>query len=183
MKLEEKQISRLQEVIEKFPELKEVAWKLSESGIFWALASGTAAYIYAGGKKDDLDDVDLWIAAEDKGVVTEILGEEWQGQSSPNHMAENIAFDSLDFFTNCRKIRGEEVLLDYRWTKSVDEHLVEVSLDGVDYQIVSPEDVVVLKMVNSREKDQKDVLALEKMGLDKKYLRQRLAECGVTIVF
>jgi hypothetical protein len=174
------QLSRLKEVIEKFPELKELAWKLNQAGVFWGIASGTATFIYAGERK--LHDICIWAAPEDKMVVSEATGLEWESNVSDRHQSENIRTGSLDIFTNCRRTRGDEVLIDYRWTKSVDEHLREVALGGVNYRIVSPEDVVSLKMVNPREKDTQDVLLLEKLDLDKDYLRRRLAECGVTVM-
>jgi len=181
MKLTEDQVRRLKEVIAKFPETKALGWKLSQAGVFWGIASGTAAYIYAGER--NLHDVCVWISPDDKAIVAEILGLDWEPNVSDRHQSENITTDEMDIFTNCRRIRGEKVLIDYRWTQSVDEHLREAILEGVDYRIIAPEDVVALKMVNPREKDTEDVLRLEKIGLDKKYLRKRLAECGVTVIF
>jgi predicted nucleotidyltransferase len=180
MDLNKEQIQRLKQVIEKFPEIKAVAWKLNQAGVFWGIAAGTATYIYNG--ENVLDEVDIWIAPEEKLIVSEILGQEWESRMTPICAWENVALEGLDFFTNTRKVRGEQVLLEYRWTKAVDEHLREVAVGGVDYKIISPEDIVAPKMINPRENDKEDVLALEKIGLDKNYLRLRLAECGVTIV-
>ncbi|MGI5825975.1 MAG: hypothetical protein ACOX50_01025 [Patescibacteria group bacterium] len=180
MQLTEKQLSRLKEVIEEFPELKQLAWKLNQSGISWGIAAGTATYIYIGGK--ELDDVDVWIASEDRVIASGILEKEWETQVSERHQAENIYLDNLDIFSDCRKTRGEETLLDYLWTKNVDEYLTEISIEGIDYRVIAPEDIVVLKMANPRESDKEDILNLEKFGLDKDYLRNRLAECGVTVM-
>lgn len=181
--LDKDQCSRLGRLIEKFPELKTVAWKLNQAGVSWGIAAGSATYIYVGGKEKDLDDVDIWIDAESKVLAAEALGQEWEPHASDRHQAENIALGDFDIFTNCRRIRGEQVLIDYRWTALVDEHLREADIEGIGYRVVSPEDVVALKMVNPREGDKKDVLRIKKeIDLDQPYLRRRLAECGVTVI-
>lgn len=180
MKLNREQQLRLEEIINKFPEIKVVADRLNQAGVSWGIAAGAAKYVYIGG--GELDDVDVWVAAEDKLTVEEVLGQEWQGQFSERHQAENIAFEGLDLFASCRIIKGEEILIDYRWTKAVDDHLLVEEIEGTHYSVIAPEDVVALKMVNPRDEDREDVLALEQMGLDKEYLRNRLAECGVTII-
>lgn len=176
-KLSEDKILRLGEVVEKFPELKEVAKKFNESGVKWAIAAGTATYIYCGGDENSLDDVDIWVALESREKVSEILGQEWQSQSSERHKAENITFDSLDVFTNCRKYQGDKLLLDYRWTGLVDKQLREMVVDGINYKIIAPEDVILLKIANPREGDKKDIQNLEKINLKDDYLQKRKVEC------
>lgn len=176
--LNKKQVSRLEKVIEKFPQIKEIARKFNDGGVKWAIAAGTATYIYCGGDDSLLDDVDIWIASESKERVAEILGLEWQSQSSERHKAENIAFGSFDIFINCRKFREEKQLLEYQWTKLSEDHLREEPIDGVSYKVVSPEDVVVLKKPNAREKDKIDIVLVEKIGLNENYLKERFKECG-----
>lgn len=176
-----RQTERLGRVINKFPEIREMARKFNENGVKWAMAAGTAVYIYAGGDEDKLDDVDILIAKESKEKVAKVLGREWQQQSSGRHKAENITFGNLDIFTNCRKFREGKQLLDYQWTNLVDEHLRETAIDSVSYKIVAPEDVVVLKKPNPREKDKEDIERLVKDGLDQKYLQKRLSECKVLL--
>lgn len=176
-KLNEEQIIRLGRVIKKFPNLKEIAKKFNGGGVKWAIAAGTAVYIYAGGDEDKLDDVDTWIAKEDKQKTAEILGRRWQPQSSERHKAENINFSEFDIFTNCRKFENDKLLLDYCWTDVAEEHLREEIISGVTYRLISPEDVVLLKMANPREKDKEDILKLENLGIDRDYLQERLLEC------
>lgn len=176
--LSKEQEERLSKVIDKFPQVKDIAQKFNDAGIKWAIAAGTAVYIYCGGDDSLLDDVDIWIASESKERVAEILGTDWQPQSSERHKAENIQFGSFDVFINCRKFREEEQLLDYQWTKLSEDHLREEAIDEVNYKIVSPEDVVVLKKPNAREKDKADIVLVEKIGLDNDYLQKRFNECN-----
>lgn len=176
-KLNEEQIIRLGRAIKKFPNLKEIAKKFNGGGVKWVIAAGTAVYIYAGGDENKLDDVDIWIAKEDKQEMAKVLGKEWQPQSSERHKAENINFGEFDIFTNCRKFQDEKELLDYKWTDSVSEYLREITIDEVDYKIISPEDVILLKMANPREKDKEDILKLKNLGIDQDYLQKRLLEC------
>ena len=168
---------RLEKVIETFPEIKEIVGKFNEVGIKWAIAAGTAAYIYCGGDESSLDDVDIWIASESKEKAAEVLDQEWQSQSSERHKAENIQLGNFDIFTNCRKYQGDKLLLDYQWTDLVEEQLREANIDGINYKIVAPEDVILLKTPNPREKDKEDIRKLENMGLDNNYLQKRKIEC------
>jgi len=179
--LDESKILRLEKVVKKFPEAREIAKKFNDAGIKWAIAAGTAVFIYCGGDESLLDDIDIWIASESKEKTAEILNQSWQPQSSERHKAENIKFKDLDIFINCRKFREDEQLLDYQWTKLSEDHLREEVVEGVSYKIVSPEDVIVLKKPNAREKDKIDIVLVEKIGLDDNYLQERFEECNFNI--
>lgn len=176
--LKEDEIFRLEKVIEKFPEIIEIAQKFNDTGVKWAIAAGTAVYIYCGGEESLLDDVDIWIASESKEKVAGILNQKWQSQSSKRHKAENITLGSLDIFINCRKYSKDKLLLDYRWTGLVDGQLRHAIIDGINYKIIAPEDVVLLKAPNPREKDKNDIRKLEEIGLDNDYLQKRKVECN-----
>lgn len=180
-KLKEEENLRLEKVLEKFPKVKEIAKKFNEGGVKWAIAAGTAVFIYCGGDDSLLDDVDIWIASESKQKVVEILGQSWQPQSSERHKAENITFKNLDIFTNCRKFDNDKQILDYRWTKLGEENLREVLIGGVNYKIIVPEDVALLKIANPREKDKIDIQKLEKINLRDDYMQKRKVECNFKI--
>lgn len=180
--LNNEQINRLNQVICKFPKLEEIARKFNEDGVKWAIAAGTAVYIYCGGDENSLDDVDIWIASESKEKVAEILGQEWQQQSSERHRAENITFGNLDIFTECRKFDNDKQILDYKWTKLVEENLREVLIGDVSCKIIAPEDAVLLKTANPRDKDRGDIQRLEQIGLDNNYLQKRFDECNLNMV-
>lgn len=61
MYLNKDKISRLEKVVEKFPQIKEIVRKFNDGGVKWAIAAGTAVYIYCGGDESLLDDVDIKI--------------------------------------------------------------------------------------------------------------------------
>lgn len=178
MYLNKDKISRLEKVVEKFPQIKEIVRKFNDGGVKWAIAAGTAVYIYCGGDESSLDDVDIWIASESKEKVTDILGQAWQPQSSERHRAVNITLNNLDIFTNCQKLDNGKQILDYKWTKLVEGSLKEVQIGDVSYKIVAPEDVILLKTVNPRDKDKGDIQRLEQIDLDNDYLKKRFEECG-----
>ena len=168
----------MEKIIEKFPSIAEFAKRFNEGGVKWAIAAGTAVFIYCGGDESLLDDVDIWIASESKEKVAEILSQEWRSQSSERHKAENITFDNFDIFTNCRKFDNDNQILDYKWTKLSEENLREILIDGVNYKVVSPEDVVLLKSANPREKDKIDIQKLKQSERYSEYLQKRLIECN-----
>lgn len=176
-RLGESETLRLEKIISKFPQIKEIAKKFNDSGAKWAMAAGTTVYIYCGGDESLLDDVDIWIASESKEKVAETLGQQWQPQSSERHKAENITFNNLDIFTGCRKFDNEKQVLDYQWTNLVGEHLRQAKIEDINYFIVAPEDAFLLKIANPREKDKGDIENLKKINLDNDYLLKRKIEC------
>lgn len=171
------QISRLQKIIETFPKIKELAFQLNEKNIDWALAAGSAYYIYID-YEQIIDDVDVWISQEDKDKVAQILKTCWVPHSSEHHQAENIETDSLDIFTNCKKLKDNIQLLDYLWTPSVTQQLRVTLIDGVRYQIAAPEDICLLKMANPRNENEINQVNKLLILADKKYLEQRKSECN-----
>lgn len=177
IKLSDIQISRLQKIIETFPKIKELALHLNEENIDWALAAGSAYYIYINDGQI-IDDVDVWISGEDKEKVARILNTSWVSRSSERHQAENIETDSMDIFTNCKKLKDNIQLLDYLWTPSVTQRLRVATIEGVKYQIAAPEDICLLKMANPR--NEKEVNQVNKLlGITNiKYLDERKRECG-----
>lgn len=177
LELNLEQKSHLEKVIEKFPQIKEIAEKFNAGGIKWAVAAGTAVYIYCGGDQSLLDDVDIWIASDSKEKVAEILGQQWQPQLSERHQAENIRLGVFDIFTNCKKLQEGKQIMDYQWTLLSEEHLREEIINGVNYKIVAPEDVVVLKKPNARPKDEIDIDSVKKIGIVNNYLEKRFIEC------
>lgn len=177
-KLKEEENLRLEKVLEKFPKVKEIAKKFNEGGVKWAIAAGTAVFIYCGGDDSLLDDVDIWIASESKQKVVEILGQSWQPQSSERHKAVNIHLGEFDIFADCQRFGNGQVFIDYRWTNSVEEYIRLIKVGGIEYRIISPEDVAILKMANPREGDKMDIIQLEKLVLDKSYLQKRKIECN-----
>jgi len=177
-RLDESEIYRLKKVIDKFPQIKEIAEEFNNGGVKWAMAAGVAVYIYCGGDEGLLDDVDIWIASESKEKVAETLGQSWQSQSSERHKAENITFNNFDIFTGCRKFDNEKQVLDYQWTNLVDENLREAQIEDINYFIIAPEDTFLLKIANPREKDKEDIENLKKINLDNDYLQKRKIECN-----
>lgn len=173
---------RLEKVIKKFPQIKEIAKNFNDCGIKWAVAAGTAVYVYCGEDESSLDDFDIWVASESKEKVAEILGQTWQPQSSERHKAENITLGNLDIFINCRKYQEDKLLLDFLWTDLVDEHQRETTINGVSYKIIAPEDVYLLKFPNPREKDKEDIQKLKNTGLDNDFLQKRFKECNFTSI-
>ncbi len=174
--------NRLKKVVKKFPQIKEIADKFNQGQVKWAIAAGTAVYIYCGGDESLLDDVDIWIASESKEKVVETLSQEWQPQSSERHQAENITLGVFDIFVNCNKLQEGRQLMDYKWTLLSEDHLREEVIEEVSYRIVAPEDVIVLKKPNAREKDIVDINSMEKIGLDNDYLQKRFIECNLTSI-
>lgn len=175
------QSSRLQKILMKFPQLRRMVSGFNQAEVKWGIAAGTALYIYAGGEEEKLDDVDIWVAREDKGKAATLLGRTWLSRSSERHKAENIELGPIDIFTHCRKFKGKKQLLDYCWTGLVTQSLRRTQLDGVEYRVVSPEDIVLLKMPNPRgEQEMGDIKKLVGLGLDRNYLKQRLGECGAS---
>lgn len=172
---------RLKRVVEKFPGIKKIATIFNKVKVRWAIAAGTAVYIYCGGDESSLDDVDIWIGSESKEKVAQILDQKWQSQSSERHKAENITLGKFDIFINCRKYQGNKLLLDYQWTDLVDEQLREAIIDGINYKIVAPEDAVLLKDANPREKDKEDISKLRIFGINEDYFRKRVKECRMSL--
>lgn len=177
IELPDLQISRLRKIIETFPKIKGLAFQFNKENIDWALAAGSAYYIYI---DDDqiIDDVDVWISQKDKDKVAQILKTRWVPHSSEHHCAENIETDSMDIFTNCKKLKSNIQLLDYLWTPSVTQQLRVATINGVKYQIAAPEDICLFKMANPR--NEKEINQINKLLnlADKEYLEQRKSECG-----
>lgn len=175
------QILNFKKIIKKFPQIKTIVNELNQTGIQWAIAAGSAFFVYTGGNEEAIDDVDIWIAGDSKEKTAVILKETWIRHSSERHTAENIEMKPFDIFTNCRKYKDGKKLLDYLWTNSVTDNLRKAIIEGIDYQIVSPEDIVILKIPNPRsEKEMLEVKKLIQFGLNKKYLEERLKECNAT---
>lgn len=178
MKLKSEETQRLRHIIKTFPSVFKLARILNKNKVNWALAAGSAYYIYTG-DESVLDDVDIWIDTQDKINVSELLSKSWVIKKSDKHKAENIEFDKFDLFTNCKKFKGKEEVLNYKWTSSVAKNLRKVEHGGVDYFVISPEDIVLLKLANPR--DSKEKIQVEKLLSisNDAYLELRKTECDL----
>jgi hypothetical protein len=171
------QVDRLNILVKKFPKIKVLAGILSKNEINWAVAAGSAYFIYTG-CKNKVYEVDVWIAEDDKEKVMNILEIDWKNDSSGRHKAKNIDYFGIDMFTVCKKLKNGQVILDYFWTDSVTNNIRTTVIDGIKYFVAPPEDVALLKIANSRGvKEEKQVLRLLESA-DKRYLMKRKKECG-----
>jgi len=165
-------------IINKYPELIDLANTFNKEKINWAIAAGSAYSIYS--NQTDIDDVDIWISAENKNQIGKILNKPWVKNKSDRHEALNITHKSLDLFTNCIKTKNGNQVLDYVWTHSVSTHLRTIQIDNVNYKVLSPEDIVLLKVANPRsDKEIKQISTLiRKPFFQNKYFQLRLKECA-----
>lgn len=83
--LNNEQISRLNRVICKFPKLEEIAKKFNDRGVKWAIAAGTAVYIYCGGDDNLLDDFDIFADCQRFGNGQVFIDYRWTN-SVEEHM-------------------------------------------------------------------------------------------------
>jgi hypothetical protein len=172
----DRQIERLNKIINKFPKLKELAKSLNDKNIRWAIAAGSAYFVYKGGG-GELNEVGVWISGSDKDNVESIVGVEWKEDSSERHSAIQIYIDGIDLFTNCKKYKNKTIILDYLWTASVSKNIRSTQISDINYFVVSPEDVAILKMANPRGlKEKRQVRRLLK-NADMGYLENRKREC------
>lgn len=177
--LNKNQILRLKRLIKKTFSIREITLKLNEAKVNWGLAAGIAFFIYFGGENKEMEDVDIWVSEKDKEKVGNLFGQIWRHQLSERHRAENFEFGVFDFFTHCQKYKDGKQLLNYRWTDTVTKNLRKVKIDGIEYRIISPEDIAILKIPNPR--NQKELNQINKImaeGIDQQYFNQRLKECN-----
>jgi len=173
-------ILRLKNVIRQTPEFSVVAGKFNHNSINWGLAAGSAYYIHTGDGNIDDRDIDIWIDFKDRERVGEIMTVDWVLKSSERHTAENIEIGCIDVFTNCKKYKNGEEILNYLWTNSVEEHLEKAIVDGIEYKIISPEDVALLKIANPRHEKEREQAENLLVNYDNKYLELRKRECRFT---
>lgn len=180
MNFDSSYIPRLQNIINAFPSFSKLANNMNENNVNWAVAAGSAYYVYMGGEPV-WDDIDIWIDGEDKNKVAKLLGMEWTQKQSDRHKAENIEFDIFDIFTNCKKLKNGKVVLDYRWTNLVKNNLKIINLNNVRYYILAPEDVAILKLANPRDNYESEQVKNLLLISDVKYLDLRKKECDYKV--
>jgi hypothetical protein len=179
MKLNKKSQKVLQQLITKYPQLREVAIKLNSFSVNWGIAAGTAYDIHFNKFDANIDDIDILIDSRDKTKVSEIFNIEWEPHSSERHKALNIKYGDFDFFTDCVKYKNGKEIFNYLWTESVTKHLYKADISGVSYKILSPEDVMILKKANPRDDNEvNQIKNLTKIS-NKDYLNLRSDECRV----
>jgi len=176
--MNENEVVRLRAIVTQYTDLKKIAYIFDKAKVQWGIAAGSAYFIYSGDESGNDGDIDIWVDQEDKEKVAKLLKIDWTAKSSERHRAENIEMGNFDIFTNCLKINNGKQVLDYRWTDEVTKHLRKETIGGGKYNIISPEDVALLKIANPRSETEKMQADRLLASADEDYLKLRKKECG-----
>ena len=164
-------------------ELARVSDILMPPGIQWAVAAGSAVYLYTGSRPPtDLDTLvrpeDLARMGETVGLAPETEATSW-GEVTRIQLGETEIAGRLVAKVDSKSYQ-------YYLDSDMASHLRIVTYHGIQVPVLSPEDVVALKAVLQRGPEQgkhdlEDITALAAMvPLDAAYLRLRLDRMGAT---
>lgn len=150
----------------------EAAKKLTDAGIDFVLCGGIAVSLY--GRLRDTTDIDFLIREADAGKAIDALEDigfevkrtdlRWLYQAFKNKSKIDLIFEAMGAI---------------RLTPEVDEHTRIKELDGYEYRVISPEDLLIMKayaLSEERPKDLYDALSIFKETngqLDWDYLIKR----------
>jgi hypothetical protein len=161
--------------------LAEVARRLDEAGIAWAVFAGAAASAY--GAARPLTDVDILVPSTEGEQVAALFpeGEIRQGEDGSIHVVQLPGFD---------------LVAGLAWHKAGDIYVFDLDapmaarlqrheIAGVTVPVIPPEDNILLKAIAGRgpavgKHDWEDVQAMMAYlpEIDWEYLRRRAGACG-----
>ncbi len=161
--------------------LEEVAWRLDEAGIVWAVFAGAAASVY--GATRPLTDVDILVPLAEGDRVA-ILFPRALLKRQEDGAVRSVQLPGYDLIAGLTMFDG-----DVAYTVDLDEQMaarrVRREIAGVVVPVIPPEDNILLKAVWGRgqeegKHDWEDVRAMmaHLPVLDWAYLRWRAATCG-----
>jgi hypothetical protein len=167
---------------------------LDQNGITWAVCAGVAAHLY--GDRRPIQDVDILVVSGQLPQVVRLLQ---QQHKAVQFDGQRILWRGIKIFDDLTVRRGN-VSYPFAFDEPMIKRLRRMPLLGANVAVLSPEDVLVHKVVMGRGVDQgkhdlpdaAGIVRRQKLDLD--YLRQRLqtmntngstaaklAELGVTL--
>ena len=161
--------------------LEEVARRLDQAGIAWAVFAGAAASAY--GATRPLTDVDILIAATDGERVAILFpeGEVRRGEESSVHIVQLPGFDLVAGLAWHQATATYVFDLDDAMAARLQRH----EIAGITVPVIPPEDNILLKAIAGRgpevgKHDWEDVqeMMAHLPALDWQYLRWRADACG-----
>ena len=164
-------------------ELARVSDILMPPRIRWAVAAGSAVYLYTGSRPPT--DLDTLVHPEDLVKVGETLGLAPETERTSWGEVARILLGRIEIAGRLVAKVGS-ASYQYQLDSDMASHLRIVTYHGIQVPVLSPEDVVALKAVLQRGPEQakhdlEDIKALAAMvPLDDAYLRLRLDRMGAT---
>ncbi len=163
--------------------LREVARRLDEAGVVWAVFAGAAASVY--GATRPLTDVDILVPLSAGDWVTTLFPEAAVLRQEDG-AAGGVKLPGIDLIAGLTMVEG-----DAAYTMDLDDEMAarrtRHEISGVVVPVIPPEDNMLLKAVWGRGPEQgkhdwEDVEAMiaHLPAIDWGYLRWRAAQCGPT---
>ena len=156
---------------------------LMPGGIPWAVAAGSAVYLYTNSRPPT--DLDILVRPEDLARVTEAMGIAPETEATSWGEVARVQLGSIEIAGGLVAKSGSNSY-PYHLDSEMVSRLRSVTYRGILVSVLSPEDVVALKAVLQRGPEQgkhdlEDIAALAAaMPLDTTYLRLRLELMGAT---
>ena len=164
-------------------ELARISDILMPGGVQWAIAAGSAVYLYTGSRPPT--DLDALVRPEDLARAAETLGLAPETETTSWGEVTRIQIGKIEIAGRLTAKAGSNSYQYYLDSDMV-SRLRRVTFHGIQVPVLSPEDVVALKAVLQRgpEHDKHDLEDIEAlataMPLDIDYVRLRLDRMGAT---
>jgi hypothetical protein len=157
--------------------LAEVARALDAAGVPYMVIGGMANAIW-GKPRGTLDvDITVGLSADDVPRLLAILGE--QVANAPPDPGAFARDTGVLPFTHRRGPRVELMLAFVSYAHEALARAVTIAIGGVPVKFCTPEDLILHKIISSRERDRSDVaalIALRRETLDRTYLDPHVHE-------
>lgn len=147
---------------------------LDAQQMIWGVCAGAAAHLY--GDRRPIQDVDILLAAGQLGTFVKLLQ---QQQKAVQFDGKRILWRGIKLFDDL-SVRRNSAVHPYLFDQPMQAHLRRMPLLGANVSVLSPEDILIHKVLLGRGAEQgKHDLAdaagiIRRQKLDLDYMRQRL---------
>lgn len=174
--------SKLQILRNKFPQLFSVLEVLNKNKIPWLI--GGSACLFILGNNREPDDIDIYLRNADHDAVDVLFGcQSYEYTSATEQVRNSNPFGghALQCTSNL-KITIQGLVYDLDISPTILEHRTVMMLDGLEFYLLPPEDVLLIKALLQRGSDvgKHDIADIHNFmniyKLDMQYLSNRIVE-------
>lgn len=167
-----------------FPNYLEVAHKLEESAMPYAIFAGSEVWLLTGSRKPT--DLDILVRDIDLSRIADLFELEIKTKTGGGVSADFIIVGNIEIVANIVIIK-EGRTIKVSLNKSAESKLENLEIDDIFLPMLAPEDTIIIKALLKRDVsegkyDLQDIDALKlAIPLDMKYLKQRISELGIEV--